>query len=285
MTYYGKAAACGAGSIINAISTWKGAAFALDLHTIAEVTLTSHRSGIKGIIEGGGDTRLIELAVKHTLLHFNLNYGGIVKTISNIPQASGLKSSSAAANAAVLATLFAIEEELNPMDAINIGVDASVEAGVTITGAFDDAAASYLGGVVVTDNKKRLIIRHEQIEAEAVVYAPALQAFSRDVNVSRCRLVSPWIADANAMAESGDYWHAMTLNGIVYSAALGFSPEPMLAALEAGAVSASLSGTGPSYVAITHEDNTKKVVEAWSGLGGKVINTKINNKGAYRIKD
>ncbi|NMG83213.1 MAG: shikimate kinase, partial [Methanosarcinales archaeon] len=202
-----------------------------------------------------------------------------------IPQASGLKSSSAAANATVLATLFAIEEKLQPEDAINIGVDASVEAGVTITGAFDDAAASYLGGVVVTDNRKRSIIRHEQIEAEAVVYAPAVQAFSKDVNVSRCRLVSPWIADANAMAENGDYWHAMTLNGIIYSAALGFSPEPILAALEAGAVSASLSGTGPSYVAITHDDNTKKVAEAWSGLGGKVINTKINNRGAYRIED
>lgn len=283
--FRGRAVACGAGTIINAIATWRGSAFAIDLHTTAEVTLDEHHNGIRGEIQGGGDTRLIELAVAHTLKHFNLNWGGRVKTTSDIPQASGLKSSSAAANAAVLATLAAIREQLPPADAINLGVNAAIEAGVTITGAFDDAAASCLGGIVVTDNRARKLLRHETLEADAVVYVPPAKAFSRDTDVHRSRLLSPWIHDANQQAERGDYWHAMTLNGLLYCAALGFSPEPILDALDAGALGASLSGTGPSYVAVTQGEHTERVADAWCHLKGKLIRTKINNRGAYILKD
>ena len=283
--FCGRAAACGAGTIVNAISTFRGAAFALDIHTSAEVMLREEEKGVYGVIEGGGDTRLIELAVEDTLSRFDLDFGGVVKTSSEIPQASGLKSSSAAANATVLATLAAIGESLSREDAVRIGVGSAVKAGVTITGAFDDAAASCLGGVVVTNNRSCEILRREEVESEAVVYIPRVRAFSRDANVLRARLIAPLVEDANRSAEAGDYWHAMTLNGLLYCAALDFSPAPILDALEAGAVSASLSGTGPSYVAITDGDATKAVVGVWGRLNGRVIKTKINNNGAYVMED
>ncbi|RLG25338.1 shikimate kinase [Methanosarcinales archaeon] len=285
MVFCGRAAACGAGTIVNAISTFRGAAFALDIHTSAEVMLREEEKGVYGVIEGGGDTRLIELAVEDTLSRFDLDFGGVVKTSSEIPQASGLKSSSAAANATVLATLAAIGESLSREDAVRIGVGSAVKAGVTITGAFDDAAASCLGGVVVTNNRSCEILRREEVESEAVVYIPRVRAFSRDANVLRARLIAPLVEDANRLAEAGDYWHAMTLNGLLYCAALDFSPAPILDALEAGAVSASLSGTGPSYVAITDGDATKAVVGVWGRLNGRVIKTKINNNGAYVMED
>ncbi len=283
--FCGRAAACGAGTIVNAISTFRGAAFALDIHTSAEVMLREEEKGVYGVIEGGGDTRLIEIAVEDTLSRFDLDFGGVVKTSSEIPQASGLKSSSAAANATVLATLAAIGESLSREDAVRIGVGSAVKAGVTITGAFDDAAASCLGGVVVTNNRSCEILRREEVESEAVVYIPRVRAFSRDANVLRARLIAPLVEDANRSAEAGDYWHAMTLNGLLYCAALDFSPAPILDALEAGAVSASLSGTGPSYVAITDGDATKAVVGVWGRLNGRVIKTKINNNGAYVMED
>jgi len=184
----------------------------------------------------------------------------------------------------VLATLAAIGKSLSREDAVRIGVGAAVKAGVTITGAFDDAAASCLGGVVVTDNRRCEILRYEQVEAEAVVYVPRARAYSRDAKFSRARLIAPLVEDANRCAEAGDYWHAMTLNGLLYCAALDFSPAPILDALEVGAVSASLSGTGPSYVAITEGDATEAVVGVWGRLDGRVIRTKINNSGAYVIE-
>jgi len=283
MVFCGRAVACGAGTIVNAISTLRGAAFALDIHTVAEVMLSEDEKGVRGVIEGGGDARLIEFAVEDTLSRFGLSLGGVVKTSSEIPQASGLKSSSAAANATVLATLAAIgeSESLSREDVVRIGVGSAIRAGVTITGAFDDAAASCLGGVVVTDNEKCEILRHEEVEAEVVAYVPPVKALSRDASVSRARLIAPLVEDANRSAEAGDYWHAMTLNGLLYCAALGFSPEPILDALEVGAVSATLSGTGPSYVAITEGDATDAVAKVWGRMDGRVIRTEINNSGAY----
>ncbi len=283
MVFCGRAVACGAGTIVNAISTLRGAAFALDIHTVAEVMLSEDEKGVCGVIEGGGDARLIEFAVEDTLSRFGLSLGGVVKTSSEIPQASGLKSSSAAANATVLATLAAIgeSESLSREDVVRIGVGSAIRAGVTITGAFDDAAASCLGGVVVTDNEKCEILRHEEVEAEVVAYVPPVKAFSRDASLSRARLIAPLVEDANRSAEAGDYWHAMTLNGLLYCAALDFSPEPILDALEAGAVSATLSGTGPSYVAITEGDATDAVAKVWGRMDGRVIRTEINNSGAY----
>ena len=283
MVFCGRAVACGAGTIVNAISTLRGAAFALDIHTVAEVMLSEDEKGVCGVIEGGGDARLIEFAVEDTLSRFGLSLGGVVKTSSEIPQASGLKSSSAAANATVLATLAAIgeSESLSREDVVRIGVGSAIRAGVTITGAFDDAAASCLGGVVVTDNEKCEILRRDEVEAEVVAYVPPVKAFSRDASLSRAKLIAPLVEDANRSAEAGDYWHAMTLNGLLYCAALDFSPEPILDALEVGAVSATLSGTGPSYVAITEGDATDAVAKMWGRMDGRVIRTEINNSGAY----
>lgn len=161
MKQAGYAYAYGAGTIINAISTWKGAAFSIDLKTEAEVILTDDKK-IKGYMEEGGNTTLIERCVELTLLRFGSKSGAKVATKSQIPIASGLKSSSAAANATVFATLDALGETLEPLEAIKIGVQAALDAKVTITGAFDDACASMLGGFVITDNKSKELIKREE---------------------------------------------------------------------------------------------------------------------------
>ncbi|MDL5504123.1 MAG: shikimate kinase, partial [Candidatus Methanoperedens sp.] len=115
MKQAGYAYAYGAGTIINAIYTWKGAAFGIDLKTEAEVILTDNKR-IIGYMEEGGDTTLIERSVELTLLRFESKTGAKVATKSQIPTASGLKSSSAAANATVLATLDALGEKLEPLE-------------------------------------------------------------------------------------------------------------------------------------------------------------------------
>lgn len=76
----------GAASILNAISTWKGSAFGIDLKTRAEVELDN--SGcVKGDVPGV-DTRLIERCVELTLERLGYVYGGTVRTYSEIPVAS-----------------------------------------------------------------------------------------------------------------------------------------------------------------------------------------------------
>ena len=82
------------------------------------------------------------------------SFGAKIKTQSNIPIARGLKSSSVAANATALATTAALGKTLDDLEIIKLGVEAAFDAKVTVTGAFDDACASYFGGIVITDNSE-----------------------------------------------------------------------------------------------------------------------------------
>lgn len=279
MTTTGYATALGAGTIINAIATWKGSAFGIDLFTCAEVQLKS-TDRIQGTIKGGGNPNLIERCVQLVFEKFDCQEGATVRTTSEVPIASGLKSSSAAANAAVLAALDAIGESMEPLDAALLGVQAARDVEVTITGAFDDAAASMLGGVVVTDNRNLHLVSRNILESEVIIYAPRKKAYSSNTDVARSRLVAPWVDMAYELCMEGNYEKAMTLNGFLYCSALGFKTEPILMALEAGVEGASLSGTGPAYTALVHGEIADRLADAWSALDGKIIRTKVNNSGA-----
>ena len=276
----GYAWACGAATILNAVATWKGAAFGIDLKTRAEVELNN-----SGLIRGdvpGVDTSLIERSVQMVQEHLGYGYGAVVRTSSEIPVAGGLKSSSTAANAAVLATLDALQEEMDLIDAAKIGVAAARAVGVTITGALDDALASMLGGVVVTDNRSMQLLRREELSCPVMLLVPEKKLFSRDTDVSHSRLIAPLADVAFDLAMRGDYYRAMTLNGLAYCAALRLPAEPMLLALEAGAKGVSLSGTGPAYAAIIDEEKMDGLESAWRPLGGRVIRTKANNRCASK---
>lgn len=278
MKQSGYAYAYGAGTIINAIATWKGAAFGIELKTEAEVVLSDSKK-IQGYIEEGGDTRLIERCVELTLSRFGSTSGAKVATVSEIPLASGLKSSSAAANAVVLATLDALGEKLEPLEAVKIGVHAALDVKVTITGAFDDACASMLGGFVITDNKRKEIISRVERDSEVLILAPDKKVFSSATNVARSQLIGRWVELAYNEAIVGNFEKAMTLNGFLYCAALGFSTEPIMAALEIGIEGVSLSGTGPAYTALGSPELLDKLEPVWLRIGGKVIRTKVNNTG------
>jgi shikimate kinase len=274
----GTATALGAATVLNAVANWKGSAFGVDLKTTAEVVLDDTLR-VKGDVPGIDD-HLIVRSVELVLQRFGVVAGGVVRTESDIPLARGLKSSSAAANAAVLATLDALGEELDPLEATRIGVAAARDAGVTITGAFDDAAASMLGGVVVTDNKEMKLLKREVLESKVLLLVPEEKIFSKDTDVGRSRLLTS-IADLIFdLALAGDYPRAMTINGLVYCSALRLSSDPIFAALDSGAMGASLSGTGPAYATLVDDENIDEVESAWLDLGGRVIRTKVNNKGS-----
>jgi shikimate kinase len=275
----GHGTAFGAGTVINAIASWKGCAFSIDMTTEATVELKGDL--IEGEIEGGGDARLIRRACELVLDQYGVKSGAKIRTTSRIPMASGLKSSSAAANATIIAALRALDQHMEPLDMVRLGVRAALDSGVSVTGAFDDACASMMGGIVATDNKKNELLKREPLESDVVIYAPDRKAFSSQTNVNRSRLMAPWVDVAFEQAMRGEYRKAMALNGFLYTAALGFSPEPMLRALELGVEGVSLSGTGPSYVALVSKETLDGLKEAWSVYPGRVIVTRTNNEPAY----
>lgn len=277
----GTATAPGAATIINAIATLKGSAFAVDMRTRATVELEEGASGVEGSTDVDVDTTLIETCVRKTAESVGVEVGGTVRTETEIPPESGLKSSSAAANATVLATLDALDavNALEPLEATLVGVESAREAGVTITGALDDAAASMLGGVVLTDNSKDELIRREKFDGHVAVYVPDERAASASTDVERSKLVAPVVERAFDMAREGDYADAMTTNGLAYCAALRRDASPAVDAL-AHAEGAGLSGTGPSFAAIGDREQVSEAAKEWKGLEGTVLELKTDNEGA-----
>jgi shikimate kinase len=284
----GRAVAYGAVTVINAISCGLGAALSVDLKTEARVKLTSEPRNIEGKIlsDPSENPILIDKVVKNVLRYFRLEdqYGAYVETQSNIPIARGLKSSSAAANAITLATVSALGEEVDDLSVINIGVDASIEAGVTVTGAFDDACASYFGNIVITDNYKRKILKRFRPEGDyaILILVPPKKAYTSKSDVKRMKIIADQVKALHRMTLLGDYWSAMTLNGLLYSAVLGYDINVALDALAEGAVAAGLSGKGPAVASIVPRENIELVRDAWSKYEGEIIQTRINH-GKARI--
>jgi len=138
---------------------------------------------------------------------------------------------------------------------------------------------------VVTDNKLKELERREEKEMDVVIFVPDRKAFSSNTNVSRSRVIASWVEMAYSLALEGKYEEAMTLNGFLYCSALGFDTEPMMLALESGVKGVTLSGTGPSYVALVDPVSGPILKESWSQLeiSGSLISTKIYNKEAKKL--
>ena len=298
----GVAAAPGAGTVLNALATHTGAAFGIDVDTTATVVLADDADGVDGEIAAApdGDTRLIERCVELTTERFGDGEGGTVRTESEVPMAAGLKSSSAAANATILATLDALGvtvvdptaegelaaepadtavDEITALDACRLGVEAARDVGVTITGAFDDAAASMTGDVVVTDNDADELLARSTREWDVLVWTPPERAYSADADVERCQHITELAELVEELALDGRFGKAMTVNGLAYSAALGFSTDPAVEAMP-HADGVSLSGTGPSVVAVGNNDSLAALRKLWAARDGQLIETSTRTQGA-----
>ena len=276
----------GAATIINAIATGKGAAFGVDLWTKAEVILTDEPEIIQGEIVSDPDESivLIEKVVDRVFRHFGVEqeFGAKVKTWYNIPIARGLKSSSVAANAIALATVAALGKDVDDLTIVNLGVDGAFEAKVTVTGAFDDASASYFGGVVITDNLKRKIVGNYAIPEKLAIlfYVPSGKSYTSNTDVNKIKSVTPLVEIAYKEALKGNFWSALTINGLIYSSVLGYDTSIALDALAAGALAAGLCGKGPTVTAVVPIEKVDSVKDSWQAHEGEILQTRMNHEKA-----
>lgn len=267
----------GAVSVVNAVSSGHGSALGISLKVVADLTTTTG----KGVyLQSKQGVKLLNILVRRALPRRVLVDHAIrIEIKSEIPVGFGLKSSSAVSSAVALAIQKFLGEEIDDVKVLNQSADASIEAGVSLTGAFDDSAACYFGGFVVTDNFSRKLIRREPSSENltAVILLPS--------RVSRGNLynlyLSPEIFDlAFKMATDRDYWNAMKLNGMAVGALLGSDYTPVISAIREHALSAGISGNGPSVVAIADSKHLESVVSSLSSFEGQVLISKINNQKA-----
>ena len=275
-----KATVHGAISIVNAIATGKGAALGISKKISVEIE-TSQGKGIT--IETKNkqmSSRLINRVIEKIVPKNELsNTKFKVYLDSEIPAGYGLKSSSAVSTAVAMGCAKLFKENMNDLQILRSGVDASIETKVSLTGAYDDACACYYGGFVVTDNYKRKIIRSEDCKADisAVIFIPRSR---KRGNVKKLETLSNVFEQAWNLAKNSDYWDAMKINGLATSTILSSTPKIIHELIEKGALGASVSGNGPSIAAISKKKILPELMKVFTSLEGSTMVASINNKKA-----
>ena len=261
----GHGEARGAITIVNAIAAGKGCAVGVDLRTWAEIELLPGQ-GTEVDMEGLPDepVDLAAMCASAVMDRFSIARRAVIRTRSQIPVSRGLKSSSAAANAVILATLDALGEKMDDLEILRLNADVSIKAGASVTGAMDDAAASLLGGVVYTDNGARVLLRRDEwtLCDRVVIHVPERMIRKSSLPRERIALYRPLVEKAFQLAWEGEHAKAMMLNALCYGAALGLDQEVAVRAMEAGSLAAGLSGTGPAVAALVSRENERKVAES-----------------------
>ena len=275
-----KATVHGAVSIVSAIANKKGATLGIELKVEATIE-TSEGKGIVIQSENRSlSSRLINKTIEKIVSKKDLEKNKMLITInSEIPTGYGLKSSSAISSAIALACAKIFKPKLTDKQILVAGVDASIESKVSITGAYDDACSCYYGGFNVTDNGKRKRIHFERIPSNliAVIFIPKNR---KRGNLKKLKILSSIFNNAWELAKEKKYWESMTINGLATSAILNSDPKIIVDLIEKGALSASVSGNGPSIAAIVKKENETNVKKIFSALEGNIIVSKVNNKKA-----
>ncbi len=268
---FGAGESGGALTVVNALVSGMGAALGVKLRVRVEVSDTGGpgyttirpRSVSGGLLDTVYHEFAERLGVKATELY--------VRVTSELPSGVGMKSSSSVANALILALADAYGVQVDAMDVLCINASASIRAGVSYTGALDDAAACLLGGVRVTDNHRRLILASYGAAPEAAVFLIPSGISRPDVK----KLLRPQmrcsVATAHRLALTGRYHEALNLNGMVYAYAYGYPTEPIVEAWRLGVSAAGISGNGPAYAALASEEALGPLKDTWCHYGKVII--------------
>ena len=260
----------GAATIVNAFATGRGAAFGLGYVVRARVRPARAWS----VRSGGRRLRppqdALALITARTMQRRLGTRGPLAISIdSQIPPAKGLKSSSAVGVAVARAVAAEAQATLSLQALLEVVADAGIASGTSLTGAFDDAAACALGGVVLTDNDRRRIVQRSHLPPGlvALVSTPLRSLATGSLRRAAFRPLASLVDEAWAKARRGAIAQAMLANTLAYAPALGHLPRFTLEALKAGAWAAGLSGKGPAEVALVRAATSRR----FRHLGGRLV--------------
>lgn len=275
-------------TIVNALPTGIGSAVGIDLRARAEVEL--HPAGSHGKWEvrvaEAARTPLVITSLTEALRRFAPGSSGTgeLSLHSDIPPARGLKSSSAVSTAVVLAVARATDAEVAALDVARLSAAVSRSAGVSATGALDDALAGLSPGVVVTDNRSEELLKSYPIGSElgvALYISPAMhrpspewrEAFRAEADRGR---------SAVAHALEGDWAGAMTENTELVERVVGADYTGIREELRRrGAIASGVSGMGPAFASIGPHPLLPRILEALPGSYGERRTVAFSTRGAF----
>lgn len=242
-------------SILNAIPLGLGSTCAVDLKVESTAGYGSRETG--------------STLTRKILEYFQEKSGNELhlEIKSRIPESGGLKSSSAVAVSSISA--------LSRLTGINVDVPMlaarlSLDAGVSFTGALDDATAAFFGGVSVCDNTNMKIMRRARLP-DNIIFVILPRGPRVNFDPMALRRSWPSFKNISGMVMMGKYLEAMARNGLTVSEILGYETNTLLRAVELGARASGVSGNGPSLFAAVESGGEGPIVELFSKLGKPIV--------------
>lgn len=254
----------GAISVLNAIPLGIGSTMGVALSTVA--IFSDETDATRVTIPGNEvtDDTLVRTCVRRTLERIGRDpdMGYEIRVESRIPPSRGLKSSSSVCNAVIGSVLDAYGTDMPKMDILRLGAECSKEAGVTITGAFDDLCGCHLGGIVFTDNTvNSLLFRGEVPTYDVLIYTSDRTVPKDEVYIDDYMSRRGSFENVLEVARM-DPLRALTMNGRLMAEILDMDTGTIDQALEMGALAAGISGTGPAITIVTEFMDGYRIEEA-----------------------
>ena len=252
----------GAISVINSIPCGIGSTIGIDLKTTSEFIPGGAGKNVKILNDPSEDDTMARLCVESALNCMGLELKGWTLNVnSDIPISRGLKSSSSACNSIISAVLNEYGQRMKAIDMIRMGVNCARSAGVTVTGAFDDACGCHLGGLVITDNSKDELLEHYDIkDYDVVIHVPERRIRKHSLSKEMFAPVSEKAAELVKLLPDG-VLEAMTANGALIAEIVGENGVMAKVALRRGALAAGISGTGPATAMLVEKGKGKGLAD------------------------
>ncbi|MEM3852032.1 MAG: shikimate kinase [Methanomassiliicoccales archaeon] len=266
----------GAATVVTGIITGLGAAFGVSLKTIVDVSPSP--SDLLKSNEVDADSRLFNACVSFARERNWLKGGVYAHVETEIPPSRGMKSSSSVSLALLSALAkmgnITMESASLPM----LSAEISRKAGVSVTGAFDDAYACYAGGMIFAENTRmRLLERRHFGNGMKVLFAvPQRRIEKKELPLQDMAEIEHELKLAFRLALDGMYREASLCNTMLISRYLDIDVSPVIGVLEAGASLGGISGTGPALYAVCREESVPAVEKALSDTG-RIIKCEVRN--------
>lgn len=176
---------------------------------------------------------------------------------------------------------------MDDLEIVKMGVEAARKAGVTVTGAFDDALACYFGGISVTNNSDMEVIRRtslKQKDLRVILHVPDHKIRKEGLSSDTFKSFFKGFKVVEELVLDGEYLEAICENGRLVAKALGMRNDVAEIALKSGALAAGVTGTGPATAIICREDSFDCLIDTIPHEGAVMITAHLNETPAPEVE-
>jgi shikimate kinase len=182
-----------------------------------------------------------------------------ITTNSPLPAQRGLKTSSSVSMATLKALATFFEMELTVSELVSLSAQASLRCGVSLTGAMDDAYASFCGGLSLTQNfDQQLISLKPYISNDTVVLLIPKKSTSKNEVMQILEGIDPRLLKrALKSLRKGNIIEAIEYNTKAYSPLLDKKHVQLQDLRAQDTLVVGINGAGPSLFAICQHHQVK----------------------------